>query len=396
MHLLQGTIQHYGWGTTDAIPKLLRQQPDGTPQAEYWLGTHPKGPTRTGDITLDKLIADDPALLGNEVRQAFGDELPFMMKVLSARHALSIQVHPSRQQAEQGHAREDAGGIPLDAPHRVYVDRWPKPEVMIALEPFETLSGFRDPLETARLFTELGVANELESLITRLTERRGSATLIQIFLEILTLGDETTRVLNAVVTAAQRHADASGPTGDFARTALELNAVFPGDRGILAALLMNRITLNPGEAVFLPAGQLHAHLRGTGIEVMANSDNVIRGGLTRKHVDVQELIAVVDFEPKSPEILTPTTTGPGLESYGFSCPEFEVWRILGTDEPVTLPGDGSARTLLITDGSLTIRGTSGHAVTLRQGDSAFIGADEYGVECRAEGGLAFLTATGAR
>lgn len=273
MHLLQGAIQHYAWGTTDAIARLLQRQPDGTPQAEYWLGTHPLGPARAGEVTLDKLIADHPPLLGDGVGQAFGGELPFMMKVLSARHALSIQVHPSREQAEQGYARENAAGIPLDARHRVYSDAWPKPEVMIALEPFETLSGFRDPLETASLFIELGVADELGSLVTTLSQRRGAPTLIQVFLEILTLEEELARILDRILAAAAQHADAPGTLGDFARTALELNAVFPRDRGVLAALLMNRVTLRPGEAVFLPAGQLHAHLRGTGIEVLANSED---------------------------------------------------------------------------------------------------------------------------
>ena len=376
-------------------PALLQRQPDGTPQAEYWLGTHPLGPALAGDFTLDQLIASNPALLGDRVRQAFGDELPFMTKILSARHALSIQVHPTRQQAEQGYARENAAGIPLDAPHRVYSDRWPKPEVMIALEPFETLTGFRDPLQTARLLTDLGVAGELEPLITRLTERRGAATLLQIFLEILTLDDKLPSILDAVVTAAHQHADDTSPVGDLARTALELNEVFPGDRGILAALLMNRITLNPGEAVFLPAGQLHAHLRGTGIEVMANSDNVIRGGLTPKHIDVQELIAVVDFEPREPEVLPPAPVGPGLENYRFTCPEFEVWRVHQTSEPITLPGNGSARTLLVTHGTLTLHTTTGDTLRLQQGDAALLAADEHDTKARGDG-HGILSASGTR
>lgn len=395
MHLLQGAIQHYAWGTTDAIARLLQRQPDGTPQAEYWLGTHPLGPARAGEVTLDKLIADHSPLLGDGVGQAFGSELPFMMKVLSARHALSIQVHPSREQAEQGYARENAAGIPLDARHRVYSDAWPKPEVMIALEPFETLSGFRDPLETASLFIELGVADELGSLVTTLSQRRGAPTLIQVFLEILTLEEELARILDRILAAAAQHADAPGTLGDFARTALELNAVFPRDRGVLAALLMNRVTLRPGEAVFLPAGQLHAHLRGTGIEVLANSDNVIRGGLTPKHVDVRELVEVVDFEPREPRVLSPSRLRPGLATYDFSCPEFEVWQVNGMDGTAVLPGEGSARILLVVDGSLHIRENSGSTVSLHQGDAILLGADERDLQFWGDG-LAFLSASGVR
>lgn len=395
MYPLHGTAQHYAWGTIDAIPALLRQQPDGTPHAEYWLGTHPLGPTRAGDIALDELISTNPALLGDGVRQAFGDELPFLMKVLSARRPLSIQVHPSRDQAEHGYARENAAGIPLDAVHRVYRDPRPKPEILIALTPFETLSGFRDPVETAALLTDLGVAEQLGALLARLSERRGATTLLQVFLEILTLDAETTRTVDVVLTAARRHVNHPGAVGALARTALELAEVFPGDRGILAALLMNRIALRPGEAVFVPAGQLHAHLRGTGVEVMANSDNVIRGGLTPKHVDVPELIKLVDFEPRTPGILTPRQDSPGIETYAFSCPEFDAWRVLGGKRAVRLPGDGSARILLVTEGTINLRNIDDRATILRQGDAAFLGADERGIQVRGDG-VAFLSASGTR
>lgn len=395
MHLLQGVVQNYAWGTTDAIPRLLRHRKDGSPQAEYWLGTHPQGAARAGNVALGRLIADDRSLLGAGGRRAFGNELPFMMKLLSARHALSIQVHPSCRQAEQGYAREDAAGIPLDSSHRVYSDSWPKPEVMIALEQFETLSGFRDPLATASLFAELGVADKLGSLVAALSQRRGAATLLEIFLDILTLDDERTKALKAILAAAEQHAPDRGALGDFARTALELNDVFPGDRGILAALLMNRISLRPGEAVFLPAGQLHAHLRGTGVEVLANSDNVIRGGLTTKHVDVGELIKVVDFEPREPRVLRPVPLVPGLGTYDFSCPEFEVWQVSGVEVPTRLPGAGSARIMMAVDGTLQIRDTSGNPTVLQQGDAVLLGAAERGLEFWGEG-LAFLSAAGSR
>ena len=394
MHYLQGSIQHYAWGTMEAIPELLRRQPDGTPHAEYWLGTHAQGPASIGDRPLTQLIREQPDVLGTTVRQTFGDELPFLMKVLSARHALSIQAHPSREQAEEGFARENAAGIPTDAPERVYSDPWPKPEILIALDLFETLTGFRNPVETAALLSGLGVTDELGSLIKPLTERRGAAALAQVFLEVLSLDGERARLTDVVSAAALRHAADPGARGDFARTIVELDTVFPGDPGILSALLMNRITLRPGEAMYVPAGQMHAHLRGTGVEVMANSDNVIRGGLTPKHVDVGELVAVVDFEPGEPQVLAPLTVRPGLETYRIGCPEFEVWRVLSTPSPAILPGAGSARILFVTGGSLTVH-ANGTSNALEQGEAVFLAADEDEVATSGEG-VAFLSASGTR
>jgi mannose-6-phosphate isomerase len=316
------------------------------------------------------------------------------MKVLSARHALSIQAHPSRQQAEEGFARENAAGIPLTAAERVYSDSWPKPEILIALDLFDTLSGFRDPVQTATLLSALGVAGELGSLMTPLTERKGAAALAQVFLEVLSLEGERAHVIDVVSAAALRHSSEPGPVGDFARTAVELDAVFPGDRGILAALLMNRVTLRPGEALYVPAGQMHAHLRGTGVEVMASSDNVIRGGLTPKHVDVRELVAVVDFEPRVPEVLQPVSEGPGVERYPTACPEFDVWRVTRTDTPVVLPGAGSARILFVVDGEFTVDGSGGRR-RLGRGEAVFFGAPETEVTTAGEG-TAFLSASGVR
>ena len=394
MHLLEGKIQPYAWGTTDAIANLLGREPDGTPVAEYWLGAHPQGAARAGDTTLDKLVQQDPAVLGPRVREAFGDELPFLMKVLSARHALSIQAHPSREQAAEGFARENEAGIPLDAAERVYSDPWPKPEILIALDLFETLTGFRDPLETAALLSALGVAGELGSLVKPLTERKGAAALAQVFLEVLSLDGERARITDVVSAAAMRHSAEPGPVGDFARTAVELDSVFPGDRGILAALLMNRVILHPGEALYVPAGQMHAHLRGTGIEVMANSDNVIRGGLTPKHVDVRELVAVVDFEPRVPEVLQPAKARQGVERYATPCPEFDGWRLRGAADPVVLPGEGSARILMVVEGTATLQ-AGGSSRRLRRGEAAFLAADETGVTLIGDS-LAFLSASGTR
>lgn len=392
MQQLTGTIQHYAWGTVDAIPRLLGKPQDGRPFAEYWLGAHRQGPATTADgDTLVELFSRRPDLLGQKVQADFG-QLPFLMKILSARHALSIQAHPSREQAEIGFARENAAGIPQDAPQRVYSDDWPKPEILVALEPFETLAGFRDPMTSAALFSGLGVADELQSVIGPLTERKGAAALAEVFLDALSLTGERAALLDQVSAAAMRHSTDRGPVGDFARTAIELDEVFPGDRGILGALLMHRVRLQPGEAVYVPAGHMHAHLKGTGVEVMASSDNVIRGGLTPKHVDVGELVAVVDFAPREPEILRPVPVSDGVELYSTPCPEFDVWRIQPHGK-AELPGAGSARILLVIDGEIHLRGEAGQ-LTLTPGEAALLGADEL---VGAEGsGLAFLSSSGLR
>lgn len=391
---LQGAVQHYAWGTTDAIPRLLGQPADETPFAEYWLGAHPLAPASADGIGLNHLVATNPEVLGQASRQAFGDQLPYLVKVLSARHALSLQAHPSREQALEGFAKEEAAGVAIDAPERTYRDDWPKPEILIALDEFHTLSGFRDPRQTAALFAGLGVAAELASVIGPLTERRGAAALEEVFLDVLSLRGERAGLSELVCAAAMKHSSDPDDLGDFARTVIELDEVFPSDPGILAALLMNRVVLQPGEAVFVPAGHMHAHLRGTGVEVMANSDNVIRGGLTPKHVDVSELIKVVDFDPTVPQLTHPQSVGHGVEHYPTDCPEFDVWRLTSTaaTDEVTLPGNGSARVLLAISGTLRLNSPTG-SLDLARGQSAFLAAAENAVTLSGEG-VAFVTAVG--
>lgn len=392
---LQGAVQHYAWGTTDAIPELLGRPSDGKPFAEYWLGAHPLAPAQVDGETLDHFLAEHPESLGKASRTQFGDQLPYLVKVLSARHALSLQAHPSREQAEAGFAREEAAWVALDAPERTYRDDWPKPEILIALDEFHTLSGFRDPRRTEALFAGLGVTDELASVIGPLTERRGAAALEEVFLDVLSLTGERAGLANLVCAAAMQHKDDGGELGEFARTVIELDEVFPADPGILAALLMNRIVLQPGEALFVPAGHMHDHLRGTGVEVMANSDNVIRGGLTPKHVDVSELIKVVEFEPSEPTITRPQRISEGVEYYPTDCPEFDVWRLspTATGAAEQLPGAGSARVLLVVSGSVTLAGATG-SLELIRGEAAFLTAVE---EPTITGkGVAFLTAAGER
>ena len=394
MQVLHGTFQHYAWGTADAIPELLGQPADGKPVAEYWLGAHPLAPSEAGGLRLDALVAGQPEVIGEASRARFGDRLPYLVKVLSARHALSLQAHPSRDQAEEGFAKENAAGLAADAPERTYRDDWPKPELLIALDQFTGLAGFRDPKRTAALFGGLGVADELASVIGALTERKGSAALAEVFLDVLSLKGERARLSEIVCAAAMRRKDSPGELGEFCRTILELDEVFPTDPGIIAAALMNRVTLSPGEGLYVPAGQMHAYLSGTGVEVMANSDNVIRGGLTSKHLDIGELVRVVDFEPSTPTPVRPVAVGDGVEEYPTPCEEFDVWRITPAAEHglIGLPGGKSARILLLTEGEAELASGS-QRLRLVRGEAAFLPATDPRATISGDG-VGFLTASG--
>lgn len=393
MKEIHGHVMRYPWGTHDAIPSIVGLPTDQGPVAELWLGAHPLGPARAGEVPLDRAIAEDPALLGDRCLAAFGPDLPFLMKILSARHALSVQAHPSREQAEDGFAREEAAGVDLTSPLRSYKDDWPKPEIIVALEEFHTLAGFRDPAESYALFEGLGVIEVARPVVGPLVARPGVAGLQEVFLDVLSVDGDRRAVVDQVLAAAMAHRDDEGPVGDFARTALELDESFPGDPGILVALLMNRVVLAPGEALYVPTGLLHSHLRGTGIEVMANSDNVIRGSLTDKHVAVDELVRIVDFSPHTPAVLTGRAVAPGVREYPTDCPEFDLWRLDPTDGlPLQLPGQGMPRIALVTDGHVAFA-DGVDVVDLPRGRALFVPANNPPVTVVGQGQV-FVTSPG--
>ncbi len=384
MQRLQGETQNYAWGSTTSIPRIIGTQVTETPVAEYWLGAHASAPSVLPDGTsLDRAIDADPTILGATSRAQFGDRLPFLLKLLAAAQPLSLQAHPTRAQAEEGFTRENAAGIPLSDPTRTYKDDWPKPEMVVALTEYHALCGFRDPHHTADLFAALDVGEVLGDLLVPLTSRGGAAGLAEVFLDALRSGDHPEYLLETVA-AAERHADDPGDVGDFARTALRLASFYPGDPGVLVGLLMNHVVLQPGQGLHLPAGNLHSYLEGTGVEIMANSDNVVRGGLTPKHVDVNELVRVVTFEPGAPDVVLPTPIADGLSEYSAGEPEFALWRIDLADagtSGVDLPHEGAARILLCLDGTLT--GSDG--TRLDRGEAALAPAGEHitltGVGC---------------
>jgi len=398
MQSLTGIVKHYDWGSTDAIPQLLSRPADGQPWAEYWLGTHPAGPAAIGDdpgTSLDAWLGEHADALGTGEREVFGDRLPYLLKILAAGQPLSLQAHPSREQAEAGFREEQARGVPLDDPTRSFPDDWPKPEMLVALTDFEALSGFRDPAETLRLFDALGVDDDImQPTFGPLRFRDGAAALAEVFLDCLTMDDTRRAILNEVLAAAVRHVDDAGDVGRFARLAVTLDEYHPGDPSLLAALLLNQVTLTPGQGLHNAAGVLHSYLTGVGVEIMACSDNVLRAGLTTKHVDHAALTRIVDFEPAAPAIVEPVAAGPSVWDYPTSDTEFHLWRLTPSpdDDHGPMPGTGLARVVMVVDGRLEIVTGTGDELELVKGEAAFIEADEPAT--MAGDAVAFLAASG--
>jgi mannose-6-phosphate isomerase len=374
MDPLTGSVQHYAWGSTTALPAFLGAEPDGRPQAELWLGAHHSAPSLLGDRSLaDAIAADSAGVVGAVAVKEFGPQLPYLLKVLAAAQPLSLQAHPSREEAEAGFAREEAAGLDPGAPTRLYRDDWPKPEMLVALGDVEALCGFREPDATHALFARLGVPAATD-LVAPL-QGGGPDQLAEVFARVLGLPEGDREVVAQVVTAAAEldEAGAGGADPDlglFLRTAVELDEHYPGDPGVLAALLMNRMRFGRFQGLFLPAGNLHAYLHGIGVEIMANSDNVMRGGLTPKHVDVSELLAILDFTPGVPELVDVVEESTGVWRYRTPAPEFALWRVEAATDPVTVPAADSGRIVLVIEGPVEVSdGTT--SLTLFQGGSVF-------------------------
>jgi mannose-6-phosphate isomerase len=323
MLLLDNPIQNYAWGSRTELAKLMGRPPAAQPEAELWIGAHPKAPSRLGDgrSLLDAIRTDPEGMLGSAMPR-FGGELPFLLKVLAVDSPLSLQAHPNLEQARVGFAREELAGIPLSASARTYKDSNHKPELLCALTPFEALCGFRAPEASANLFESLGVTSTDVALQLR---RSGHEPLRKAFSSLMTLaGDERLRVIADVLGRCEQARDRPGPFAASIRWAATLGQRYPGDIGAVASLLLNHLALQPLEAMYLEAGRLHAYLSGTAVEIMANSDNVLRGGLTPKHVDVSELLQVLQFD--SPEVCAaPRLIGDAGEvTYQTPAPEFRL------------------------------------------------------------------------
>lgn len=381
IYRLKNSIQHYPWGSKTLIPDLTGiDNPDGKPFAELWMGAHPKAPSQIEDggeqRFLNDSIAEDPVrMVGKKSAERFGG-LPFLFKLLAAGEPLSIQAHPTKAQAEAGYARENSKGPDLSAPERNYKDDNHKPEILCALTTFWALRGFRPWDEIEKLAEELGEPAYLELV-------RGSGGDIERFFDTLMNQSDPAAFIGRIVSAAESR------SGDLYTWLVKLNQVHPGDIGVAAPLYLNLVRLQPGEALYLAAGELHAYLEGLGIELMANSDNVLRGGLTVKHVDLPELKATLSFTGAGPEILKPQKTGLE-ERYTTPAHEFALSRItLAEGDTCSTESGGRPVILLCTEGAALIDG----AFTLSPGESLFISAAHGSYTLSGEGkGVAVLYA----
>lgn len=392
MEHLEGALRPYPWGSHTLIAQLRGEpSPSPQPQAELWFGAHPAAPATVNGQGLDDAIAADPAAaLGKRVQDAHGDQLPFLVKLLAAAAPLSIQAHPSLEQAKEGFERENAEGIELNSPNRNYKDPNHKPELIVALTEFRALAGFRPVPDTAAFFAELS-SPELDRYAT-LLPTDGEGDLRALFTTLISLPHQPrVELIESVKRAAAELVDKrTAPEWmvEAAEVYLELNQTYPGDVGVLAALLLNVLTLAPGEAAFLRAGQLHAYLSGLGVEVMANSDNVLRGGLTTKHVDVPELVKVLDFSTlENPRAEAAPSHG-GVE-FQLPVDSFAV-RMHALDDGDTLAVDEDGPAIVLCTAG-EVRGADGFVLT--QGNGAWVPASEAATEITAAGKSQVFVAT---
>ena len=377
---LSNTPRHYAWGSYDGIAGFTGQQPSGEPEAELWFGTHPGSPSLTprtfpptepGHATLRDWVAAEPELLlGNPD----ATELPILLKVLAARTPPSLQVHPSPEQAEQGYADEVARGIEPDAFIRSYKDPHPKPEIIVAVTEFEGLCGFRPSAEVAAFAADLAaLAPQPSPGVAQLLELLADPTAMEPVVDWLLSGEASAAECVAeVVALAGSDAAATAPSAATFHTIGELAEHYPGDPGVVVAALLNQTALRPGECMFAAAGVLHAYLRGVGIELMTASDNVLRGGLTPKHVDTGELLRVLSFEQGEPALLVPGRPAENVTVYAPPAPfELAVVDLAGSTEQL----HGGPAILLVERGPVTLTGAEA-SVTLGRGQAVFVPASE--------------------
>ena len=375
MELLRGAVRPYAWGSRTVIAELTGNPvPAPHPEAELWFGAHPVVPSTVGGTPLtERLAASGHAQLGDDTAQRWGGRLPFLLKVLAADEPLSLQAHPSAALAEQGYAREEAAAIPRDAPERNYPDPTAKPELLCALSEFHALAGFRAPARSVELLRALD-CEPLRPYGELLAGQPDQDGLRALFTTFVTLPPSSLEeLLPAVVDACVRHVRGHGEFDLECRTVLELAERYPGDAGTLAALLLNRLVLQPGEAIHIAAGNLHSYLRGSAVEILATSDNVLRCGLTPKHVDVPELLRVLDFSAEGMPVYKGEQHGP-VRRYHTPAEEFEL-SVLTFDGmeaavEVRLPGDGP-QIMLCTTGAAWCTTEYGEPMRLARGEAVW-------------------------
>lgn len=385
MQKLINSVQNYAWGSHTALTELYgTANPDNLPMAELWMGAHPKSSSKIEDkdgnlhALRDVIDADKSTLLGEAVAKRFG-ELPFLFKVLCADQPLSIQVHPNKQASEEGFARENAAGIPLNAPERNYKDPNHKPELVFALTPFLAMNAFREFSDIIALLQPVAGAH---TAIAHFLEAPNEERLSQLFASLLNMqGEKKSRAL-AVLKAA-----INSQQGEPWQTIRAISEFYPDDSGLFSPLLLNVVKLKPGEAMFLFAETPHAYLKGVALEVMANSDNVLRAGLTPKYIDIPELVANVKFTPRAADTLLTEPTRHGSElDFPIPVDDFAFSLHDLSDQEATLEQQ-SAAILFCVEGEAMLH-KAGQTLTLKAGESAFISAADSPVGASGAGRLA--------
>jgi len=380
--ILKNTVQDYAWGSLTAIPELLGQPATGSPQAELWMGTHPKAPSQVyhdgkWESLLQVIESHPEDVLGKEASEKFGGKLPYLFKVLAAAKPLSIQAHPNSRQAKEGFARENRLGISLMASNRNYKDDNHKPECICALTRFWGMNGFRGIPEISGYLRSL-CKDVLEGEIALLESLPDSQGLKRLFQSLLTMPPE--KKTAAVRSAVSRAGSFGGPKDLLADPVYpwiqRLHAEYPNDLGVLFPALFNLFCLEPGQALYLASGEPHAYLDGVGIELMANSDNVLRGGLTPKHVDVPELLNVLTFQEQAPAVILPRKRSEVEWVYDTPAEEFSLSVISVFPKLYWIsPGKRSTEILLCMQGNLILdSGPSDDPIHLFKGVSVVVPA----------------------
>lgn len=398
MYMMENVVRNYAWGSTTALAALLGRAESGQPEAELWMGAHPDSPSEVltpkgVTIPLDALISADPVhFLGAESVERFGPRLPFLAKILAAAQPLSLQVHPNAAQAKAGFQRENSEGLPPGAHQRSYRDDNHKPEMIFALTHFEALCGFRPVTQTRRILARITALMDqsgvkIPPLLSALTEDLSNvsaqAGLKNAFTRLVTGGPSGADGIESLVAALDSD-EAYAPFEREVSTVRDLQSRYPNDPGVLISLLLNRVSLAPGEAIYLPAGNVHAYLSGLGIEVMASSDNVLRGGLTPKYVNVPELLHTVDFSPVAVPRIGAAITASGQEIYRPPFPEFQLQRIAlqPASPPVRLAQSGASLLIAVTGSARLSSGNQ--TLHLTRGSSAFIPASQGPTNLRSD------------
>ena len=379
---MDNVIQDYAWGSVTSIEQLFAiPNLDQKPQAEIWMGAHANGCsviTVNGEaVRLADFIATDPdAIIGAETQAKFA-ELPYLFKVLAAEKALSVQVHPSKHQAEIGYAKEEKIGIARNAANRNYKDPNHKPELVFALTPYQAMNGFRELAEIVELFTTINL-DVISDLVNTFVANQTETGLRDFFEAMLSLEGERKEVaVNGLLAFCHEHKEQP-----LFALLIDLSEQYPGDIGLFVPLMLNVLTLQPGEAMFLSACTPHAYIKGTGLEIMANSDNVLRAGLTPKFIDVSELVANTEFKSMAANelLLAPTMVAGGLD-YQIPVPDFK-FSVYKQVNDIALQNT-SAEILFAIDAPLTVTHQNGETLTLEKGQSVFIPAyaKAYSAHC---------------